>query len=336
MFTLSADGRRVPSINWFQMKGLNSAHYNDAQQTYGNNSTSPSNKSIATVCVGCVDTIQAAATLQNDARDNALPSPGVSHTRAEAQSQLQSILRQLLSALATLHAHNITHRDIKPQNILLWHKSVVDAADVHLHTLPAHEMDIMSAYVRICDFGAAIDPTSLRSRLLYPFFNFTLELASTREYEPPETIFHGLQHDLQTPVGAYDMWSAGVVILELITASHNIYHIDSRARGIIDNKLRDAPEQLRQNAYMLRALIDMCVYTSSSSSVNSHHQQSENAISIAECNDSHFAAYVRKLDITGQGFDDVRLLRLVRSMLQWKPEDRITSAAALESEYFAT
>ena len=40
-------------------------------------------------------------------------------TSSEGQTASKALLCQLMMALATCHAHNITHRDIKPDNIII-------------------------------------------------------------------------------------------------------------------------------------------------------------------------------------------------------------------------
>ena len=40
-------------------------------------------------------------------------------TSSEGQAASKALLRQLMMALSVCHAHNITHRDIKPDNIII-------------------------------------------------------------------------------------------------------------------------------------------------------------------------------------------------------------------------
>ena len=43
------------------------------------------------------------------------------------EGQTSIIMRQILSAIAYLHHHNICHRDLKPENILLKEKNNIES-----------------------------------------------------------------------------------------------------------------------------------------------------------------------------------------------------------------
>ena len=43
------------------------------------------------------------------------------------ENQTAIIMRQILSAIAYLHHHNICHRDLKPENILLKEKNNIES-----------------------------------------------------------------------------------------------------------------------------------------------------------------------------------------------------------------
>ena len=96
------------------------------------------------------------------------------------QGEIISILFQCLEALEYLHAMQVTHRDVKPENILFSSR------------YPIH--------IRLADFGLA--------RVTSP-----QEMASfvgTYEYMAPEVVWHHLY--TQT----VDVWSLGIVIMELV------------------------------------------------------------------------------------------------------------------------
>lgn len=90
-------------------------------------------------------------------------------------------MTQLMSGLCHLHLLNVMHRDIKPANILI----------------------DFQKNIKISDFGSARN-TINQTR---PSFCMT-----TLHYRAPEIILHDVEYTAQV-----DMWSAGVICLELLT-----------------------------------------------------------------------------------------------------------------------
>jgi len=99
---------------------------------------------------------------------------------------IKTLSRQLLSALHHMHRANIIHRDLKPQNIL------IDGGQT-----PA---------IKICDFGLARGMADTDGK---EGDNMTVYVV-TRWYRSPELL-------LRLPYqAAVDMWSAGLIIAELV------------------------------------------------------------------------------------------------------------------------
>lgn len=107
---------------------------------------------------------------------------------AKEKTTMPRILVQLCTyqacrALAHLHASNVVHRDIKPQNLLV---------------------DRGSRYVlKLCDFGSAARLGQGRSSLV--------AYICSRYYRAPELIF-----GTQNYTTAVDLWSIGCVLAEMI------------------------------------------------------------------------------------------------------------------------
>ena len=88
---------------------------------------------------------------------------------------------QMLLSLKYIHSVGVTHRDIKPQNILIDQKTNV---------------------LKLCDFGSAKKLVPGQKSLAY---------ICSRYYRAPELIFGSTNYDSQI-----DVWSMGCVIAELV------------------------------------------------------------------------------------------------------------------------
>lgn len=91
------------------------------------------------------------------------------------------LMRQLLAALAHMHAKGVAHRDIKIENILL---------------------DTVNEDVRLCDFGFATREKKCN------------EACGTLDYAAPEVLL--AKRNSYDPTKS-DVWSAGVVMFVLLT-----------------------------------------------------------------------------------------------------------------------
>lgn len=95
------------------------------------------------------------------------------------------LMLQIASALVFAHAKAIFHRDIKPENVLL------DEADC----------------ARLCDFGFALQMDEQWDK--------EGDIRGTYPYMAPELLL-GATHQID---GRSDLWSVGVILLELLTGS---------------------------------------------------------------------------------------------------------------------
>ena len=90
---------------------------------------------------------------------------------------------QILKAMAFIHSHNIIHRDVKPENMLLSKNGVL----------------------KICDFGFA------RSTFKGENKEFT-DYVSTRWYRAPELLVGDRNYGKSV-----DVWAIGCIFIELLT-----------------------------------------------------------------------------------------------------------------------
>ena len=116
------------------------------------------------------------------------------HTRERVRI---TILRDIFSALAHIHAQGIIHRDIKPSNILL-------ASSLG----PA----------LLCDFGIAWSPNDLTTTLESPDAKITD--VGTTCYRPPELLFGRRDYD-----ESLDLWAVGCVAAEIFVHNDQL-HLD--------------------------------------------------------------------------------------------------------------
>ncbi|EEH04567.1 serine/threonine-protein kinase [Histoplasma capsulatum G186AR] len=109
-------------------------------------------------------------------------------------SEIQLLLAQALDALRFMHSANITHRDVKPENILVGSRK-----------------DSFS--IKLSDFGFSKVGSSLKSHL------------GTPAYEAPElSLYKRQSRNYDSKV---DIWALGVVILEYtygVPTTHCDYH----------------------------------------------------------------------------------------------------------------
>jgi serine/threonine protein kinase len=113
-----------------------------------------------------------------------LKNKPLTHTEAE------ELAEGIIDGLAYLHANNITHRDMKPANILLTTKNG--------KRIP-----------KITDFGLAKNTAAGNTA--------STMLVGTVEYMAPEFF---KQAEGETTTAAADVWSIGVILLEALTGIH--------------------------------------------------------------------------------------------------------------------
>jgi eukaryotic-like serine/threonine-protein kinase len=117
------------------------------------------------------------------------------------------IASQMAAGLAEAHAHNIVHRDIKPSNLILTKKNVL----------------------KVVDFGLSLVMSA-------ETFSQSIGIAGTVAYMSPEQA-RGAEVDQRT-----DIWSAGVVLAEMLTGKHPFQR--NSLPSVMTAIVQDSPAQL--------------------------------------------------------------------------------------------
>ncbi|XP_052185941.1 uncharacterized protein LOC127797256 isoform X2 [Diospyros lotus] len=254
-------------------------------------------------------------------------------TTETGQEEMRNLIWQLLMALKSCHDRNITHRDIKPENMVICFKD--QDTGRCLRGVPSGDKKF-ATQMRIIDFGSAMDVFTVKH--LYGLFGPS-RAEQTYEYTPPEALLNVSWY--QGPMERtmkYDMWSTGVVFLELILGSPDVFQISTLARALLDQHLEGWNEGLKELAHKLRSLMELCILIPGSSSKNhrSLRMKGGDAVSPAswKCSEEYFSQQIKNRDPLKIGFPNVWALRLVRQLLVWDPDDRLSVDEALQHPYF--
>jgi len=271
---------------------------------------------------------------------------------------IKHITYQLLNAISTAHEDNITHRDIKLSNVF-----VTD-------TWPPH--------VRLGDWGSAllVPPPQEFIHLYTPSGPTTNE--ETEGYQPPEVMFEEellARIDISTASvwrdTAYDMWSLGVLLLNVVLGSHRVFEVENRRWLKVEHSLRHRgiqPSSLPQ-ARQVQALFDLCVAprglqregaldwllepeaaetsqlqaaAGCSASLRGVHDSdasarcpsSKQVASSEFCSDQEFSEILKSRDEMGIGLPSKAGRDLLLRLLDWSPETRISAKEALSHMWF--
>ncbi len=164
----------------------------------------------------------------------------------------KEVIRQLLQGVLWLHRLGIVHRDIKPSNLIIRTDTGKGSNNNPLGEL------------RIADFSSAIDEGVQNAGFYKPHGPMTTE--STLGYAPPEvrlssTNEQPFSSDFPT---SYDMWSIGVVVLELILGTPEVFTLNQRTQAVLAHELdrgRGGEERINnEDILFLASLADMCIY----------------------------------------------------------------------------
>ncbi|KAL0725229.1 hypothetical protein Bca4012_039828 [Brassica carinata] len=252
-------------------------------------------------------------------------------TTESGKEEMRRIIWQLLLGLKACHDRNITHRDIKPENMVICLEDIKSGRC--LKGAPNGDYNFKTK-MRIIDFGSALDEFTMKH---YYGSVGPSRAEQTHDYAPPEAILNSSWHRGPTSLTSkYDMWSVGVVMLEMILGSPNVFDISSVTRALLDQHIRGWSENFKELAYKLRSFMEMCILIPGSSLKHGGASSKQGGISLAswKCSEEFFGEQIKSRDPLKIGFPNVWALRLVRSLLQWYPEDRVSVDEALQHPYF--
>ncbi|XP_052731586.1 uncharacterized protein LOC108325860 isoform X3 [Vigna angularis] len=256
-------------------------------------------------------------------------------TTEEGQAEMRNLIWQLLLALKSCHDRNITHRDIKPENMVICFED--QETGRCLKEIPT-KVNNSSTKMRIIDFGSGLDEYTLNN--LYGSTGPS-RAEQTYEYTPPEALLNATWY--QGPTSStlkYDMWSVGVVMLELVLGTPDVFQINALTRTLLDQHLEGWNEGVRELAYKLRSFMELCILIPgiSRSSSFSKKYDTVNQVGVSpaswKCSEEFFSRQIRNRDPLKIGFSNIWALRLVRRLLHWDPEDRPSIDEALQHPYF--
>ncbi|KAK7393502.1 hypothetical protein VNO78_22060 [Psophocarpus tetragonolobus] len=250
-------------------------------------------------------------------------------TTEEGQAEMRNLIWQLLLALKACHDRNITHRDIKPENMVICFEDQVTGRC--LKEIPT-KVNSFSTKMRIIDFGSGIDEFTLKH--LYGSTGPS-RAEQTYEYAPPEALLNSTWY--QGPTSStlkYDMWSVGVVMLELVLGTPNVFQINALTCALLDQQLEGWNEGVKELAYKLRSFMELCILIPGIS--KKYHTVNQVGVSPAswKCSEEFFSRQIKNRDPLKIGFSNIWALRLVRHLLHWDPEDRPSIDEALQHPYF--
>lgn len=186
-------------------------------------------------------------------------------TTEEGQEEMRDLIWQLLVALKSCHDRNITHRDIKPENMVICFED--QKTGRCLREIPNEDKNFTTR-MRIIDFGSSIDGFAMKH--LYGSAGPSRS-EQTHDYSPPEAFLNASWYQGPTSTSLkYDMWSVGVVILEMILGTPNVFQISALTRTLLDHHIEGWNEDLKELAYKLRSFMELCILITGSSSKHHH------------------------------------------------------------------
>ena len=148
---------------------------------------------------------------------------------------------------------------------------------------------------------------------------------------------------LLPPKMCADSWSIGVVALEMLLGTPNVFTVDQRTTALLTHKMKKRggnADDIRRALY-LAALSQFCIYIPTDEEEHNWPLREGDPLHglpmvKTTCTIRDFHTALRARDPLGIGFDSSAdsLLRLIWGLLAWNPAERLTPSEALEHLYF--
>lgn len=216
-------------------------------------------------------------------------------------SHIKKISKQMIEAVNYAHSLGIIITDLKPENIIICN----DASNRHLLGDNSIYHTLKQTKIKLIDFGSAVFDKDQQTHS---------HLIQTRHYRAPEVMFK------RNWSFSADIWSVGCIIVELsngkmIFDTHDtIDHLNQviTAIGPIPN---DIIQSIHENVYNQLFHFDGQLAL---------HRAKRSPVQCTKLKSYFHEKYHKKI------------YNLVKSMLTWHPETRITAHKALQHPLFAT
>ena len=264
---------------------------------------------------------------------------------------IHDIMFNILQGLHQIHTRGVTHRDIKPSNI------VVQQA----HS--SREQTIL----KLVDFGSSIVflANSSEPNNMYPNGATTFDM--TEKYMPLDLRIRTLlleEDKIEVPIiiipnaltTAIDLWSTGVLLLEMLLGTDEPFTIDGRLRAKIEQKIRKAKKSTKEGAVTIpttqlvdavalaTAAMEFCVLPAATLNEEFDQILPFLDLSVADdstaCEDSVIFESLKRRDSLHVGLslfhknEAKRIIQLLRGLLVFDPQQRITASEALALPLF--
>lgn len=237
----------------------------------------------------------------------------------------RKILHDILSGAAHLQENGIVHRDIKPSNVFC--------------DLPDDPNDLEKAQCVLGDFSSGIDAFTLKNY----YSSGATKNELTLQYSPPEVLFSP-QGDSSNFENTYDSWSIGVLALEVMLGTPDVFSVDQRTSVLLSTQLRreGASDDEIERALILASFADFCIYDHEAVVrenmwlANQEETLNEKAMVASRCDLGDFRRALLARDQLQKGFStsSEQLLSLIWQLLQYNPQKRLLPVEALQHPYF--